>query len=87
METAPWRDDTTTAKLLRSTAATLALLAGLGLATQVYAREHEHKHEKIDKIEKIEKVEKAQKAEKVEKVEKHDKHDKNDKNDKHGTDR
>lgn len=71
----------TAATLLRSTAATLALLAGLGLATQVYAREHERHHEKIDKVEKIEKV---QKAEKFAKTDKHDRHDKPDNN---GTDR
>ncbi|HVZ50819.1 MAG TPA: hypothetical protein VG986_02560 [Pseudolabrys sp.] len=53
----------TPANLLRSTAAALALIAGLGLATQVSAREHERHHEKIDKVEKVQKLEKAQKVE------------------------
>ena len=62
----------TTAKLFRSAATALALFAGLGLATQVYAREHN----KVEKIEKIEKVEKAQKVEKIEKPEKPEKPEK-----------
>ena len=46
-------------RLLRSTFTTFALLAGFGLTTQVFARDH-------DKLEKIEKI-----ADKIEKVELH----------------
>ncbi len=50
--------------ILRSTLTALALLAGLGLATQTFARDHQ---DKIDKTEKTEKSEKSGKNEKSEK--------------------
>jgi hypothetical protein len=59
-------------RLLRSTFTTLALLAGLGLTTQAFARDHD-KLEKIEKIaDKIEKVEKANKPDRPEKPERPD---------------
>ena len=51
-------------RILRTSFTTLALLAGLGLSTQVFAGAH---HDKIDKTEKTEKTEKSGKVEKSEK--------------------
>jgi len=59
----------THARVVRSLFTALALLAGLGIATQGFARDRD-KLEKIEKVvDKVEKVEKASKPDKHEKLE------------------
>jgi hypothetical protein len=58
------RTNMTPTRFFRAAFTALALLAGLGLVTEAFARNHAERHEKIEKASKTEKTEKAEKPEK-----------------------